>query len=188
MTSSEIKNKLKEILKVTPLALKESIQTGFLTKTVDSIQVTYSLNSTQVATLENNLFLVFLGLTPVSDLQPILVKNLNLPEDTVLNILDDLASVLIKDDILQSLLLIEKTMKEDVTLLKNEEKKEVKVSIDKEIKEAEEVLSSINHVRTMSSDKEATKETVHVSSQFDLFGRKDKKGSDSEETRWGTDK
>ncbi len=62
------------------------------------------------------------------------------------------------------------------------------ISIDKEIKEAEEVLSSINHVRTMSSDKEATKETVHVSSQFDLFGRKDKKGNDSEETRWGTDK
>lgn len=73
------------------------------------------------------------------------------------------------------------------TLEKNVEP-EGPINIDKEIKETEAVLNSMNHIRTMSGDKEAIKETVHVSSQFDLFGRKDKKVNDSEETRWGTDK
>lgn len=68
-------------------------------------------------------------------------------------------------------------------------KPEEPINIDKEIKETEAVLNSMNHIRTMSGDSQIARETVHVSSQFDLFGLRSKKTEEKDNSvKWETDK
>ena len=73
--------------------------------------------------------------------------------------------------------------------LGDNKKPEEPINIDKEIKETEAVLNSMNHIRTMSGDREVAKEAVHVSSQFDLFGLRSKKTEEKDNSvKWETDK
>ncbi|KXJ98972.1 MAG: hypothetical protein UZ19_OD1000572 [Parcubacteria bacterium OLB19] len=73
--------------------------------------------------------------------------------------------------------------------LGNNKKPEEPINIDTEIKETEAVLNSMNHIRTMSGDSQIARETVHVSSQFDLFGLRSKKTEEKDNSvKWETDK
>ena len=78
---------------------------------------------------------------------------------------------------------------ENLSGLEKTLKPEEPINIDKEIKETEAVLNSMNHIRTMSGDREVAKEAVHVSSQFDLFGLRSKKTEEKDNSvKWETDK
>ena len=189
MMQQNIKNKIKDAFIISPKPIRDCIGTGVLSNNINAIQVAYNLTLEQVATLENNILLVFLGFSPISNLQKTLLEKLNLPENTILNILDDLASTIIKDDILQNLLSMEQFMKNEISSNVEIEKKDEPINIDKEIKETEAVLNSMNHIRTMSGDREVAKEAVHVSSQFDLFGLRSKKTEEKDDgVKWETDK
>jgi len=166
MLSQETTSIIKQSFSMTPDNLSEALRNGSVSKTVDDLQKIYSLSPENTASLENTLYLVFIGMIPISNLQAKLLENFDLQENVTLNILDDLATTLLKDEILQTLLSVEKTVfADDINnVIQNKQ----------EPSETEAAPNTIPPLRTMEEDRAQEwigepEEIIHTSSQETLL-------------------
>lgn len=166
MITTESKEIFDKILANLPKPLVAIIENGKIPNTVDALASTYKLSPHQVGVLENNIFFVFLGIKPISKLNENLASELQLRNETVLDILDDLARILIKDEPLKYLLLIDKALAGGNSQIQQTNEK----NIMSEIAETEAALETIAPLRTMATDGKqigyaSTEETTYTSHQ-----------------------
>ncbi len=155
---------IKKSLDSLPSSLSKPLHEGKVSRLVDDITTVYKLTPKQSAVLENNISLVFLGIIALSDLQKKVLMDLELPEETTLDILDIVAANLIKDDVLLALLSIEKAISGN---------KAGAADINIEIAEAEAALETLSPIRTMAGDSRHTPaptESTYSSMQSAILG------------------